>query len=160
MSILHSKCDIIISVLEVVKLWAELRSKDPSTKVGAGVYDRSTGAIYLGYNGFPETVVDSRELWDKKKGPGLTKYDVVVHAETNALSKAMRSGCNISTSFLVCTHIPCLNCIKNEVIAKGIKHVYYESESYDSNSEELMKKINHISYISGVVLERILNKDD
>ena len=54
-------------------------SKDPKSKVGA-VITNETGAIALGYNGFPAGIEDDERLDNKK-----LKLDMIIHAEQNAL---------------------------------------------------------------------------
>ena len=57
-------------------------SKDPSTQVGAVIiHTRSKRVISTGFNGFPAGVEDTRERLDDRE----TKYEMVVHAEQNAL---------------------------------------------------------------------------
>lgn len=63
-------------------------SKDPSTKVGAVIADRRGYVVALGFNGFPENVEDTEyRLADR-----TTKYEMVVHAEVNAVLIAGRAA--------------------------------------------------------------------
>jgi dCMP deaminase len=55
-------------------------SKDPSTKVGAVIADKRGRAVALGFNGFPEKVIDAQHKYENKD----TKYEMTVHAEVNA----------------------------------------------------------------------------
>ena len=57
-------------------------SKDPSTQVGAVItHTRSKRVVSMGFNGLPAGVEDTEErLADRE-----TKYEMVVHAEQNAL---------------------------------------------------------------------------
>ena len=57
-------------------------SKDPSTKVGAVVVDPSTRRVVsTGFNGFPVGVEDTADRLENRE----IKYEMVVHAEQNAL---------------------------------------------------------------------------
>ena len=80
-----------IGLAKVVGSW----SKDPSTQVGAVIVDQKKRIISIGFNGFPTGIEDSNELLlDREQ-----KYEIIVHAEANALMFANRSveGCTIYT---------------------------------------------------------------
>jgi len=81
--------------------WAQF-SKDPSTKVGACIYDSLGRPISNGYNGFTEGVSD-----DVATLPRDDKLRLTLHGETNAILFAERSirGCIIAV-----THPPCAQC--------------------------------------------------
>ncbi len=67
-----------LALAEHISSW----SKDPSTQVGAVIiHTRSKRVISTGFNGFPAGVEDTRERLDDRE----TKYEMVVHAEQNAL---------------------------------------------------------------------------
>lgn len=66
--ILKSAKSIEASVMEVCKLWAADRSKDPSTKVAACVVDSVTGGLFVGYNGFPAGILDREDVWTNRIG--------------------------------------------------------------------------------------------
>lgn len=64
-------------------------SLDPSTKVGAVLVDPSTYYVTgLGYNGFPRGVEDTPERLNDRS----IKYELVVHAEVNAILMAGNSA--------------------------------------------------------------------
>jgi dCMP deaminase len=56
-------------------------SKDPRSKMGAVITDVRGRVVALGYNGFPENVHDCPT---RLNDPSI-KYDMVVHAEANAV---------------------------------------------------------------------------
>ena len=61
-----------------------LRSKDPSTQVGACIVDDDKKVVSIGYNGMPRHIDDCQLSWEK--GEGLNnKYLYVCHAEMNAI---------------------------------------------------------------------------
>jgi dCMP deaminase len=62
-------------------------SKDPSTKVGAVMADNQGRVVALGYNGFPRNIEDA----EAKLVIRELKYEMVVHAEVNAVLIAGRS---------------------------------------------------------------------
>ena len=91
-------------------------SKDPSTKVGAVIFDDSNRIISMGYNGLPQKVVDCEERYLNRD----LKYKTIIHAEMNAILFARKdiTGCSIATwPFLSCS-----NCT-SAIIQSGIKRI-------------------------------------
>jgi len=94
---------------------ASVLSKDPSTKVGAAIFDDKRRVISMGYNGFPRGVEDSDDrLHDRE-----VKYKMVLHAEQNAMAFATAP---LHGSTLFCTHPCCTQCAAM-AIQRGVKHV-------------------------------------
>lgn len=96
-----------------------LLSKDPSTKVGAVIFDERRRLVSAGYNGFARGVADSQaRLHDRE-----TKYKLTLHAEKNAImfATAPLHGCT-----LVVTH-PCCSQCAALVIQSGISHVLWRA---------------------------------
>ena len=127
-------------VLDLAAFWSE-HSKDPCTKVGAAVYNPTTGAVFLGYNGFPCKFPDTAEHWSRP-----LKYAYVRHAEVNAVWKAVQAGNNMSQSYLVCTHRPCHRCMVDAICDSGLRHVYYAVERPDEHTD-LLAIISGISLV-------------
>lgn len=100
-----------LELAQLVSTW----SKDPSTKVGAVIAD-DRKIISVGYNGFPEGVLDTAERYYDRE----TKYKYMVHAERNALLFANTSvkGMTLYTY----PFMPCSECA-GMVIQAGIKRV-------------------------------------
>ena len=101
--------------LELAKLCGSW-SKDPSTQVGAVIVDGNNRIVSIGFNGFPQGVEDSEErLVDRE-----TKYDIIVHAEANALmfAKTSLEGCSLYTW----PFQPCSRCA-GLIIQSGIRRV-------------------------------------
>jgi dCMP deaminase len=95
---------------------AAAKSKDPSTGCGAAVFSPKNRLISKGWNGFPRGVADDPVLLADR----ATKYELVIHAEVNAILFAGREldGCTI----YVWPMPPCSRCAS--VIAQsGIKRV-------------------------------------
>lgn len=91
-------------------------SKDPSTKVGAVIFDDSNRIISMGYNGLPQKVIDCEERYLNRD----IKYKTIIHAEMNAILFARKdiTGCSIATwPFLSCS-----NCT-SAIIQSGIKRI-------------------------------------
>ena len=98
-------------------------SKDPSTKVGAVIFDDKRRIVSAGYNGFARGVKDTTlRLKDRD-----LKYKLTLHAEKNAIlfATAPLDGCTI-----VVTHPCCAQCTA-QVIQSGIKHVMWKKPTND-----------------------------
>lgn len=100
-----------LSLAKMVASW----SKDPSTKVGAVIVD-DRRIISVGYNGFPEGVLDSEERYCDRE----LKYKYMVHAERNALLFANTSVKN--ATLYTYPFMPCSECA-GMIIQSGIKRV-------------------------------------
>lgn len=103
-----------LSMAKFIATW----SKDPSTQVGAVIFDQQNRVVSVGYNGLPAGVED-KDLNDREK-----KYKLIIHAETNAILFAKRdlTNCAIATY----PFMPCSNC-SSAIIQAGIKRVIYPS---------------------------------
>lgn len=98
-------------------------SKDPSTKVGAVIFDPKRRLVSAGYNGFARGVQDTEARLNDRE----TKYKLVLHAEKNAImfATAPLNGCT-----LVVTHPCCAQCAAL-VIQAGIAHVMFPQPSFE-----------------------------
>ena len=105
-----------------------MRSKDPSTQVGARIIDEDKKIIGIGYNGFPMGSSDDNMPWDKEGDFLNTKYPYVVHAELNAILNSIKS---LKNCILYVTHFPCNECAK-AIVQSGIKKVIYFSDKHKS----------------------------
>ena len=103
-----------------------VRSKDPSTQVGAVIVDSNNRVVGLGYNGFPRGCDDKEFPWEREGEFLDTKYAYVVHAELNAILNANKliENCRLYVSLF-----PCNECSK-AIIQSGIKEIIYESDKY------------------------------
>jgi dCMP deaminase len=107
---------------------AAMRSKDPSTQVGACIVDQDKKIVGMGYNGFPNGCSDDELPWDRKADDvNDTKYPYVCHAEMNAIlnnNGGTLKGCSIYVALF-----PCNECTKT-IIQAGIRKVIYLSDKY------------------------------
>ena len=103
--------DRFLELATVISSW----SKDPSTQVGAVIADDDNRVISIGYNGFPKGIKDDQRLDNRE-----LKYEMVVHAEANALlfANAPVKGCTIYTW----PFQPCSRCA-SLIIQAGIRRV-------------------------------------
>ncbi len=124
-------------------LIVSLRSKDPSTQVGAVFVDADNRQIGMGYNGFVAGIDESQLPWGKGQDAKLeeTKYAYVVHAEANAILQARHS---LKDSRCYVTLFPCNECAKLIATAK-ISEVIYLSDGRDEANARITKKILSLS---------------
>ena len=118
---------------------SSLRSKDPSTKVGAVIVNDEKKVVSIGYNGMPRHIEDEDLTWNK--GEGLdSKYLYVCHAELNAILNA-RNGSSLANCTVYVTLFPCNECTK-ALIQVGIKEVVYLNDKYgDTIGVQASKKM-------------------
>ena len=115
-----------------------MRSKDPSTQVGAVIVDERKRVVSIGYNGMPYGCDDDEFAWEREGQFLDTKYPYVVHAELNAILNAPRPviGCTIYVSLF-----PCNECAK-AIIQSGIKCIVYEDDKYaDTDATKASKRM-------------------
>ena len=62
-----------------------MRSKDPSTQVGACIVSTDNRILSVGYNGAPRGLSDDAMNWGREGNFKETKYAYVCHAELNAI---------------------------------------------------------------------------
>lgn len=91
-------------------------SKDPSSQIGA-VIVKNNRVVGTGFNGFPPRIADDQRLHDR-----VEKYELIVHAEMNAILQAGRDNANATLYMYGFKSPPCRNCTKH-VIAAGITRV-------------------------------------
>ena len=104
-----------------------MRSKDPSTQVGACIVDAQKRVVSIGYNGFPRGCPDDALPWGKEAENELDrKYLYVCHAEANAILNARTSS---HDCIIYIALFPCNECAKL-IIQAGIKEVVYCSDKY------------------------------
>lgn len=120
-----------------VALLAAMRSKDPSTQVGACIVDDENRILSTGYNGFPSGCSDDVFPWDREGEYGKTKYPFVVHAELNAILNAR--GKNLTGAKIYVALFPCNECAK-AIIQSGIREVIYLSDKYATTESTLASK--------------------
>jgi dCMP deaminase len=97
-------------------------SKDPSTQVGAVIFDERRRLVSAGYNGFARGVADTQARLNDRD----TKLKLTLHAERNAIMFATSplQGCT-----LVVTHPCCAQCAA-QIIQAGIQYVVWPEPSF------------------------------
>lgn len=112
----------------IAKLSA-LRSKDPSTQVGACIVSNDNRILSIGYNGAPNGFNDDSFPWDREGNALDTKYLYVCHAELNAILNFRGNKKDLEGSKIYVALFPCNECAK-AIIQSGIKEVIYLSDKY------------------------------
>ncbi len=121
----------------VAKL-AALRSKDPSTQVGACIVSHDNKILSMGYNGMPIGCSDDDFPWEKSDTtPDHNKYLYSTHSELNAILN-YRGGSLEGTTLYV-TLFPCNECAK-ACIQAGIKKIIYASDKYAGTDSVVASK--------------------
>ena len=133
---LNKKRDNYISweeyFMAIAKLSA-MRSKDPSTQVGACIVSNDNRILSIGYNGAPNGFNDDEFPWAREGANLDTKYPYVCHAELNAILNYRGSKKDLENAKIYVDLFPCNECAK-KIIQNGIKEVVYLSDKY-ANSE-------------------------
>ena len=111
--------------MAIAKLSA-MRSKDPSTQVGACIVSSDNRILSIGYNGAPNGYNDDDFPWARDGEELETKYPYVCHGELNAILNYRGNRRELESSTLYVTLFPCNECAKI-VIQAGIKHVVFLS---------------------------------
>lgn len=121
-----------------VSLLSSMRSKDPSTQVGACIVSADNKIMSVGYNGFPRGCSDDDFPWERSgESQNDTKYPFVCHAELNAILNA--GGQNLSGTRIFVALFPCNECAK-AIIQSGIKEVVYISDKYANTEGTIASK--------------------
>ena len=121
-----------------VAMLSALRSKDPSTKVGACIVNVNKRIVGIGYNGLPCGCDDDEFPWERNGGFLDTKYAYVVHAEPNAILNATS---DLTNATLYVTLFPCNECAKL-IIQSGIKEIVYVSDKYqDTDASKASRRM-------------------
>lgn len=119
-----------------IAVLSAMRSKDPSTQVGACIVNKNKRIVGIGYNGMPIGCEDDSFPWERTGNMLETKYPYVVHAEPNAIlnSNSSLEGCTIYV-----TLFPCNECSKL-IIQSGIKEIVYMDDKYSGTETDIAAK--------------------
>jgi len=123
-----------------VAMLSAMRSKDPSTQVGACIVNEEKRIVGIGYNGFPKGCGDDELPWARhsSQGANATKYPFVCHAEMNAILNKNSASCAGCTMYVVL--FPCNDCAKL-VIQSGISRIIFISDKYSETDSVKASKL-------------------
>ena len=128
------------------------RSKDPSTQHGAVVVCPEHSILGTGFNGPPPRFPDQELDWSRP-----AKYDVVRHAEINALSYARRHG-RLQGCTLYVTGQVCPACML-DICGEGIIRVVHGTRRARMMDEESVRKSLWLASLGGVIFQELPGYD-
>ncbi len=138
-----------------VAILSAMRSKDPSTQVGACIVNKDKRIVGVGYNGFPKGCEDEDFPWEREGKFLETKYPYVCHAELNAILNSIKS---LKDCIIYVGLFPCNECSK-AIIQSGIKEIVYLSNKYEGTDvNKASKKMLNAAGIKYRKLETDLEK--
>lgn len=125
-----------LRIAKEVSTW----SKDPSTQVGVVLVNPQGHIVATGYNGFPRQIADTPERWNTRE----TKYQLVVHAEVNAILQAGERAKGATLYIYPSFMLPpiCQECAKVAITAGVTAIVGYNP---DVNDERVKRWAGSIS---------------
>ena len=124
--------------MAIAKLSA-MRSKDPSTQVGACIVSGDNRILSIGYNGAPNGFNDDKFPWEREGDRLETKYPYVCHAEMNAVLNFRGTKKDLEKAKIYVDLFPCNECAKI-IIQSGIKEVIYLSDKYADTEENVASR--------------------
>lgn len=126
---------------KVIKMYSDIvdviaeQSYSRRFKVGC-VIIKDDNIISFGYNGTPKNWDNNCEYEQDDK---LVTKDDVLHAETNAITKLVKSGISCVGAIMFVTCSPCIHCAKL-IYQSGIKAVYYKEDYRDTSGLIFLKR--------------------
>ena len=120
---------------------SSMRSKDPSTQVGACIVSNDNRILSIGYNGAPNGFDDKKFPWDREGSVLDTKYAYVCHGEMNAILNYRGSRKDLENAKIYVDLFPCNECAKL-IIQSGIKEIIYICDKYkDTDGVKASKRM-------------------
>ena len=120
---------------------SSMRSKDPSTQVGACIVGHDNRILSIGYNGAPNGFDDKKFPWDREGDMLNTKYAYVCHGEMNAILNYRGSRKDLENAKIYVDLFPCNECAKL-IIQSGIKEIIYVCDKYkDTDGVKASKRM-------------------
>jgi dCMP deaminase len=131
-------------------------SKDPSTQVGAVIIGKDGQVLTQGYNGFPRRIRDTEERWADRE----RKYELVVHAEMNAIYNASLTGVSLKDATLYVYGLPICNECAKGIIQVGIKKVIATRPKIYNSEWDKSNKLAEAIFAEAEVMYLIDVEDD
>lgn len=137
-----------------------MKSKDPSTRVGAVVVGTDKEIISTGYNGLPRDIDDKLSRYADKN----YKYLSSNHAEENAILHCARNGISSKGCSIYTPWMPCSKCAKSIIQAGIIEVIYDESfpgnikENQYENWQESMEISNELLFEANIKIRKFSGK--
>jgi len=130
-----------------------MRSKDPSTQVGACLVSEDNRILSVGYNGTPNGFDDACFPW-KSPYKSYDKYLYVIHAERNAIANYRGNRSDLIGAKIYVDLFPCNECAK-EIIQSGIKEVVFLSDKY--SEIDIVKAAKILFDVCGITYRQLTN---
>jgi dCMP deaminase len=134
-----------LSLADSIATW----SKDPSRGVGAVIVSPMRQVLSTGYNGLPRGFEDHIERLQRP-----VKYDLIVHAEMNAIVQCARNGVSPVGATLYSSFSPCISCslviVQAGIVKVVTKRISEGDEHWNDSIEKsiiLFKEVG-IDYIT------------
>ena len=108
---------------------SSMRSKDPSTQVGACIVSGDNRILSIGYNGAPNGFPDDTFPWEREGDFLNTKYAYVCHAEMNAILNYRGNRKELEGAKIYVDLFPCNECAKL-IVQSGIKEVIFLRDKF------------------------------
>lgn len=124
------------------------KSKDPHTKHGCVLVDKTNRIISTGYNGPPQGIDDKKLDLSRP-----SKYRMTIHAEDNAVVFAR---CDLRGTTAYVTGLPCPACFRR-FVQSGVERVVYGGQDSKCITHEDVQAVHVLHELSGVVLEQKCN---
>lgn len=123
-------------------------SKDPSRGVGCVIVSPiSRQIVSTGFNGLPRGIEDRPERLERP-----AKYDLVCHAEVNAIVQCARNGVSPIGSTLYSTFFPCIQCALTIIQSGVVQVVTYTVTPDDARWIDSIEKSRGVFSEAGVVM--------
>ena len=132
-----------LALSETIAGW----SKDPSRGVGAVIVSPAMQIVATGFNGLPRGIEDRPERLERP-----VKYDLICHAEMNAIIQCARNGVSPVGSTIYTTFAPCVHCTLSIIQAGVVRVVTYRAGKGDEHWEANFAKSRELLAESGVEL--------
>ena len=120
-------------------------SKDPSRGVGSVIVSPGKQILSTGFNGLPRGVEDRPDRLERP-----AKYDLVVHAEMNAIIQCARNGISPVGCIIYSSFFPCVSCAIAIVQAGITQVVTLQPEESDEHWMESIAKSRAVFDEAGV----------
>lgn len=133
-----------IRVAREVSSW----SKDPSKQIGA-VIVKDKRILATGYNGFPKGIDDSEDKYNNRE----LKYELVVHAEMNAIYNASYHGVSLKDTTMYVWGLPVCNECAKGIIQVGINRIVMAAEDVPQRWIDSYSKSEQLFIESGCKFE-------
>ena len=135
-----------IRVAREVSSW----SKDPSKQIGA-VIVKDKRILATGYNGFPKGIDDSEDKYNNRE----LKYELVVHAEMNAIFNASFHGVSLKDTTMYVWGLPVCNECAKGIIQVGINRIVMATSDVPEKWSESFEKSRNMFSEANVEISNI-----